>query len=121
MTAVRAALLALLWLAGCQTPVVPPARHANVPADAVWSGGADGGAWIACVGPVATTYDCKVFDDFTGELRAAGRFTFVGQGAPPGARLLDLNGFDGDTIHLKGGRSLVKPRQPAAPVTLPAR
>jgi hypothetical protein len=99
--------LALFWLAGCQAPVVPPARHAKVPADAVWSGGADGGAWIACAGPIARAYDCKVFHDLTGELEISGRFAYMGPGSPPDARSLDLNGFDGTTIFLKKGRSLV--------------
>jgi hypothetical protein len=97
----------MLSLAACPSPVKAPARHAKVPPEAVWSGGADGGAWIACTGPIASAYDCKVFHDFTGELEVSGRFAYVGPGSPPDARSLDLNGFDGTTIFLKRGRSLV--------------
>jgi hypothetical protein len=87
----------------------------------VWSGGADGGAWIACKGPVAYDFDCKVFHDHTGDVVATARFTYVGQGSPPDARSLDFNGFDGDKILLKGGRSLVPRRLPAATGTTPAK
>jgi hypothetical protein len=117
----RPSWLMLLSLAACNTPVVPPARHANVPPDAVWSGGADGGAWIACKGPVGTEYDCTVFDDFTGDLRAAARFTYVGLGSPPAAQSLDFSGFDGDTIHLKHGRALVSRQKPAATASPPGK
>lgn len=112
----------IVWyITACQRPVVPPARHAGVPPEAVWTGGVDGGAWVACKGPFSTEYDCKVFHDHTGEVVASGRFTFVGPGSPPDARLLEFNGFDGDAIHLNSGRSLTSRRLPAATITPPAQ
>ena len=56
--------LGLGWLAGCHTPVVVPPRPASVPAEAVWAGGADGGAWIGCALPLGrATNTCTVWDD----------------------------------------------------------
>lgn len=45
----RALLVALIVLGGCQAEPEPPERPANVPEDAVWIGGWDGGRWHRCV------------------------------------------------------------------------
>ena len=120
MTASTRLCWLLLLLAGCQTPVEPPARHASVPPMPCgrWS------RWWRLdrlQGAGRHRLRLRVFHDFTGDMVAAARFTYVGQGSPPDARLLDFNGFDGDTIHLKGGRSLVPRRLPAATATPPAK
>jgi hypothetical protein len=55
----------------------PPPRPVGVPVDAVWAGGADGGAFIRCVAvgqERANTFECVVFGDRDGEVVGRGRF-----------------------------------------------
>lgn len=45
-----------------------PARPANVPADASWQGGKDGGNWFRCAEQSSSLYRCQVYADVTGVL-----------------------------------------------------
>lgn len=64
--------LILLCSLGCG--VNPPPRPSNVPAEAIWAGGSDGGAWIQC-SPLSGKWEfhCIVYRD-EGELWAKGTY-----------------------------------------------
>ena len=68
-------LFAICLQAAC-TASYEPKRAAGVPKEAVWAGGADGGAWILCEARNAegTRYFCRVFNDFSGKEWAAGEY-----------------------------------------------
>ncbi|WP_373047447.1 hypothetical protein [Vulgatibacter sp.] len=95
----RAALLALActW-AGCKLQPAVPDRPATVPAEAVWRGGAEGGAWIHC----EPALRCTVWQE-DGSVAQRGRFVRGGGGT--GAALPE--GWSGDAILLEGGGQLL--------------
>jgi hypothetical protein len=114
--------VAALAVAGCQKDGAPD-RPKSVPPDAVWAGGADGGAWIHCAAVrqgKPGRFFCKLFDDQAGKAWASGRFLLEATGSQgPAAALAaaatmtvdDLrdryDAFDGERILLDGGFALV--------------
>jgi hypothetical protein len=71
-----AILSAITICIGCQDAELRPAYYpSGVPSYAVWSGGADGGAYISCTAnlPRNTNY-CRVWNDNTGQLGGAGDY-----------------------------------------------
>src|SRR5690606_35781781 len=68
--------LAILFLAivfSCEKVVMPPPRPVNVPSDAIWAGGVDGGDWIRCV-KYKNCFQCAIFEDFKGRLIETGAY-----------------------------------------------
>lgn len=55
---------------------IPP-RPANVPVDATWAGGADGGMWIDCDEGDTERYQCVVYATVTGVVAESGEFGLV--------------------------------------------
>jgi hypothetical protein len=51
-----------------------PARPTGVPAEAVWSGGPDGGAWFQCAALNDDEFNCTVFADTTGDVVERGHY-----------------------------------------------
>ncbi len=53
-----------------------PARIKEIPAEAVWAGGPDGGAWILCERKPESEdrYRCKIYNDHSGDIWASGEF-----------------------------------------------
>ncbi len=92
MRASRWALVMLLC-AGCKPVPAVPERPASVAPAAVWAGGADGGAWIAC----DPALRCTVWHE-DGAL--AQRGSFVGQAGRPIA-------WTGHSLLLFGGGELL--------------
>jgi hypothetical protein len=58
----------LIGLNMASNDVRVPARPANVPADANWQGGNDGGNWFQCTEQSLSLYRCQVYADVTGVL-----------------------------------------------------
>jgi hypothetical protein len=124
----RAAAIAvpLCWLLGAASVVsslacpsresaqaAPPPKPSSVPQGAVWSGGADGGVFILLrASKTPQTYRAEVYDDHAGSLLFRGELALE----PPGTTDFDpkdaasYSGWDGDTLHLTGGRRLVEAR-----------
>ena len=81
------ALLIMVVLVGLAYVVLGPAkgrapknRPVPVPIDAMWVGGADGGAYVRCRVDVAKNTDyCEVWNDSTGRLSEAGDYQVRGQ------------------------------------------
>lgn len=90
-----------------------PQRPTGVPPDAVWAGGAEGGAWIRCVAEGARNR-CSVYNDFTGQLETEGLFVIRGTQAGVPRNELGYNGFDGTSIYLLNGKVLVPAEVPDA-------
>ena len=90
----------------CRSVATPPPRARGVPIDAVWAGGVDGGAWILCKAVESRNY-CSVYNDHTGNIWARGYFLLRGEKRGVSERELTYNSFDGESIHLTDGRSLI--------------
>jgi len=53
-----------VFLSGCSSSVKPPGRPGAVPTSAIWSGGADGGAWYDCSeNRRSNVNECAIFSD----------------------------------------------------------
>lgn len=106
-------LLTLLVACSC---TVPPDRPTSVPADAVWAGGSDGGAWIDCgmsTKEPLTTFWCSVFHENGDVWVERGSFALV-ERTPAGYELIEGPfhsahpiRFDGEVIDLRGSRLLI--------------
>ncbi len=59
-------------------PYIIPKKPNCVPADAVWSGGYDGGEWIELVEIKKDIYHFRIYQDWSGKLKMDADFEFVG-------------------------------------------
>lgn len=68
-----------LQLCACQSPTLEPQhRPPSVPNDAIWVGGADGGAYVRCGIDLARNVNpCSVWNDHTGVLVESGDYRLV--------------------------------------------
>ncbi len=57
-------------------PCPPPDKPKNVPIEAVWSGGCDGGDWIELVEIKKNAYRFRIYQDWNGELKMDADFFF---------------------------------------------
>lgn len=65
---------------GPATGFAPKQRPVGVPLDAVWVGGADGGAYVRCAVDAARNVNhCEVWNDSTGNLSEHGDYQVRGQ------------------------------------------
>lgn len=97
-------VIAVVALLGCRHPPSPPKRASGVPPDATWAGGVDGGSWAVCnLTPLGVL--CTIYNENTGEVWARGHFRDV-RGAPVVASEIVFDGYDGELVRLKDGRTL---------------
>jgi hypothetical protein len=55
-------------------------RPSDIPSDALWVGGADGGAYVRCtVDAVPDANPCSVWNDYTGHLVESGEYRLLAQ------------------------------------------
>ncbi len=103
----------LICLAACRRPasLEPKVRPAGVPSDALWVGGADGGAYVYCGINVGRNVNpCKVWNDYTGQLIESGDYRLIKENRAARASELRISFPDfGGKIYLEGG--LVLKRQ----------
>lgn len=102
-----------LGMSSCQKPptLEPEHRPQNVPNDAVWVGGADGGAYVRCgIDPTQNVNPCSVWNDYTGMLIESGNYQLVKEhrAATQAELHVTFPDFSG-LIYLRGG--LVLKRQ----------
>jgi hypothetical protein len=67
-------------------------RPSNLPTDATWLGGPDGGVWLACVQLNPSRLRCSVFQE-NGDLLQSGTYS-----AKSTVSVTDLVAFDGNTL-----------------------
>jgi hypothetical protein len=109
------ALVAYWNLAGCRrSPRLEPATRPNgVPGDAVWAGGADGGAYIRCSVDNAQDYNvCTVWNDFTGEAYGPANYRLELGARAATQQELSFQGAANERIYLKGGGTLRRLNEP---------
>jgi hypothetical protein len=71
------AIVLMLSLWGCNqaAPLRPKTRPVGIPSDAVWVGGADGGAYVRCtIDSARNVNPCSVWNDYTGDLIESGDY-----------------------------------------------
>ena len=119
---VALAVAVSLTLACGRRGTPPPPRPVAVPADAVWAGGPDGGAFISCLAvgrEPTTTFDCVAFDDGDGDVTSRGRFvTRPSFSITLGELRRSYAAFDGSSILLANGAALA-PDGTSAPFARP--
>jgi hypothetical protein len=103
-------------LTGCEVSqkkasINPPNKPANVPQEAVWSGGANGGAFIYLRknnDSPPHIYSAEIYYDSTGEIWYKGQLKIEPVDNPQfDWKNKDVySGWDGDTLYLKDGRLL---------------
>lgn len=93
---------ALILLLACHGEVQAPERPATVPADALWVGSSEGGAFLRLRASGLGEFQGEVYDDVTGKSLASGRFVL--KGAPlDEVKVQDASGWDGHRILLRSG------------------
>jgi hypothetical protein len=98
-------LLACLSACDRNASLKPKTRPLAVPSDAVWVGGADGGAYVRCaVDTVRNVNPCSVWNDYTGKLVESGdyRLLKLGRAARESELKIAFPDFGG-LIYLEGG------------------
>jgi hypothetical protein len=113
-------LIVLLFFMGCsQGDVNPPARPNDVPKNARWGGGVDGGRWFSCEkSNKEWHYHCAVYDDNYGKVVDEGEYVLKSYywSKEKGEAVIenlssttfDYSYFDGDTIGLVNSIALIK-------------
>ena len=105
------AILAVSMLAFCTNKRTPPLRPSQVPQSAVWSGGAEGGAWYDCSVDLERNINvCAVYSEADGKLafKASYRLKNANRAASS-EELKDpvIDVLNGNCIYLAGQKTLV--------------
>lgn len=109
-------LVIFAFLVGCESSrdnyqIKPPKKPINVPKEAIWSGGVDGGVFIVVQkkkNSFPNIYFAEIYFDSTGEIWYKGRLSIEPSDNP----IFEYNnkdvysGWDGDTLYLRDGRIL---------------
>ena len=102
-----ALFVAMLDLLGCHKPasLEPKIRPANVPQDAIWAGGADGGAYVRCGVDISRKVNpCTVWNDYTGNIVESGDYILTNQARAAVQAELRIAAADfGGHIYLQNG------------------
>ena len=73
----------MLSVCGCNQAALlkPRTRPSGVPSEALWVGGADGGAYVRCtIDPARDVNPCSVWNDYTGALIESGNYRLRKEG-----------------------------------------
>lgn len=92
------------------TEIDPPDKLQDIPSEAVWVGGVDGGAWYLCKKISSYKADCIIYNDNNGEVWESGIFT-TKSGSLEEIDFLNsksYQGFNGDRLLLTNGAILRK-------------
>jgi hypothetical protein len=102
-----ALFVAMLDFLGCHKPALlePKRRPANVPQDAIWAGGADGGAYVRCGVDISRQVNpCTIWNDYTGNIVESGDYTLTTQARAAVQAELRITAADfGGHIYLQNG------------------
>ena len=96
-------------LVSCGKPAElrPQHRPAEVPIDAVWAGGADGGAYIKCTVDAVRNVDrCSIWNDFTGQSIGPQDYVLLRENRAATESELQYTGAATDSIFLQHGMIL---------------
>ena len=112
----RILLLAVVAVAvSCGYRKVPPDRPTNVPAQAVWAGGLDGGSFVHCeVDSSRDVNKCTVYNEDTGQVMEQGDFRLKTEGRAARVEELKYTWADwGGMIGLADGQTLQRVTSPS--------
>jgi hypothetical protein len=101
-----AVCLVSVCLLACGKPAElrPDHRPIGVPSDAVWAGGADGGAYIKCTADSTRNVDrCSVWNDFTGASTGPHDYSLFKEHRAAKDLELEYTGAVNDSIYLRNG------------------
>jgi hypothetical protein len=101
-----ALILSVLATSCSGASLMPAKKPSGVPSDAIWVGGADGGAYVQCVFEKKNNVDrCSVWNDYTGNLVESGDYIIASQNRPATQSELRKISFPdfGGAIYLKNG------------------
>jgi hypothetical protein len=96
----------MLNLLACRQPasLEPKTRPSGVPGDAVWAGGADGGAYVRCTADVIHDVNlCTVWNDYTGGSIGPGKYRLEKENRAATVSELRITGAVNEFIYLQGG------------------
>ena len=98
-------LFAILSATGCGPHSLEPrTRPPGVPNDAVWAGGADGGAYVRCTVDKGRDVNlCTVWNDNTGYSSGLGSYRLKQENRAATLSELRIIGAVNDSIYLQGG------------------
>lgn len=100
-------LISVLCLSACMHTLKPPVHLKNIPQNAFWAGGPDGGDWYVVndVHPHKNSADIAIYNDQDGSIIMSRQFILVcsGRGDPMWIEDLkkQISFFDGQRIYLK--------------------
>ena len=100
-------LLFLLCSMACNNSSELGLRPSNIPREAAWTGGLDGGAYIYCKSPEDGPNACNVYFA-NGELYRSGKYVLAESGAAASEHELRYKAADGKRIYLENGTILVR-------------
>ncbi len=105
----EALVLVLLALSvACKENYEPKERPANLPAEAVWAGGPDGGCYILCKPPENGSNACTVYF-VNGQVWMKGNYVLKDNGKAVPASELKYVEADGQRIYLLGTNHTDRP------------
>jgi hypothetical protein len=95
----------IYFLGNKHTNVIPPKRSANIPLQAEWVGGANGGIWYLVTKVISkNTFKIKIYNDGNGELELDTTFILSPDCAfgeiDSGMLIKNINSYDGESIIL---------------------
>jgi hypothetical protein len=99
----------MINLLACRQPASfePKPRPSSVPSDALWAGGADGGAYVRCTVDVIQDVNlCTVWNDYTGRSSGLGRYRLEKENRAATESELKITGATTEFIYLQGGLAL---------------
>jgi len=98
-------LLVLFLFTTCNTTTKPPQKLSNIPDEAVWYGGTDGGYWyIVKDGKNKNSFFISIYYDSTGEIAKRTLFSLSKScshlGFNKDSIYKYINGYDGNIVYL---------------------
>ena len=99
-------LVSIVLFTSCKQPrVKAPDRLMNIPKDAKWVGGADGGHWYQIEEVISeNTFKIKIYNDGDGELEVDTTFVLSSncflKKIDTSTLMMNIDGFDGEKIFL---------------------
>ncbi|MCB0278092.1 MAG: hypothetical protein KDD94_01215 [Calditrichaeota bacterium] len=100
-------LISILFVS-CKTQIKQPKRPYNVPVNAVWEGGNDGGNWIYIEERDKNLFYCKIYNDYDGTQLDEGFFKYEGEPLIVDSIKKYLGVYVGPQINLKNGKVIKK-------------
>jgi hypothetical protein len=99
------AALVIFYFQTSNRKVIPPERQSNIPTQAIWIGGADGGIWYEVIEALPdSSFRIQLYNDHSGELEVDTIFALNTECSfkkiDSATLVKAINGYDGEKILL---------------------